>query len=142
MATITELRIMMDDPAGASQVFDDTYYQLAVDTESNIFRAGSMIARIFAAHYAAKVDVTAGPVKVKNTQKFEHYKELADKLDNRAKEGGGGSGAVGTGIELTGTSIDTMESLNDDDDRYAGNFRRGLHDNPSNGDSDYDDYNY
>lgn len=129
-ATITQLRILLDDPAGASQVFDDTYYQLAVDTEDNLFYAGAMMARMFASHYAAKVDVTAGPVKIANDQKFQHYKELADKLDNRAK-GGGGAGAIGTGIQLTGVSVSEMDTLDEDTDRFQGAFERGMHDNPS-----------
>lgn len=129
-ATIAQLRILLDDPAGASQVFDDTYYQLAVDTEDNLFYAGAMMARMFASHYAAKVDITAGPVKIANDQKFQHYKELADKLDNRAK-GGGGAGAIGTGIVLTGVSVTEVDSVNADEDRIQGAFSIGMHDNPS-----------
>lgn len=142
MATVDQLRILVDDPAGASQIFDDAHYTTILGIEDNVYRAAATAARTLAAHYAAKTKVKAGPVAVENQQKFEHYSELAKGYDQRAREGGGeGGGGVGAGAgapQLTGTSIDTMESLNDDDDRFAGVFRRGMNDNPPS--SDDDDY--
>ena len=133
MATIAQLRLLMNDPAGASQIFDDDAYQLAIDTESNIYRAGAMIARMFASYYAQKVSTTVGPVKLDNDQKYNHYVDLADSFDKRAQTGGGASGEIGTGIELTGVSISEMDTQEEDDDRYPSAFKRGMNDNPSAG---------
>lgn len=144
MATITQVRTLVNDPAGVSQIYDDTHYQTIIDIEDNVYRAAASAARTLAAYYAAKVKVKAGPVAVENQQKFEHYSELAKGYDQRAREGGGeGGGGIGIGAgapQLTGTSIDTMESNNDDSDRFGGVFRRGVTDNPpSTGDDDYCD---
>lgn len=142
MATVDQLRILVDDPAGASQVFEDTHYSTILLIEDNVYRAAATAARTLAAHYAAKTKVKAGPVSVENQQKFEHYSELAKGYDQRAREGGGeGGGGVGAGAgapQLTGVSIDTMETLNEDDDRFSGIFRRDMDSNPpSSADEDY-----
>lgn len=144
MATVAQLRVLVDDPAGASQIYDDTHYDTILAIEDNVYRAAATAARTLAAHYATKTKVKAGPVAVETQQKFEHYSELAKGYDQRAREGGGeGGGGVGIGAgapQLTGTSIDTMESNNDDTDRFAGVFRRGMTDNPpSASDTDYCD---
>ena len=141
MATLAQLRILVDDPSGASQVFDDTHYDTILLIEDNVYRAAATAARTLAAHYAAKTKVKAGPVTVENQQKFEHYDALAKGYDQRAREGGGeGGGGIGAGAgapQLTGVSIDTMDSNNEDEDRYAGVFRRGMNDNPPSADDDY-----
>lgn len=137
MATVAQLRVLVDDPSGASQVFDDTHYDTILDIESNVYRAAATAARTLAAHYAAKTKVKAGPVSVEAQQKFEHYSELAKGYDQRAREGGGEGGGV-SAPQLTGVSIDTMDTNNDDDDRYSGVFRRGMNDNPpTNADDEY-----
>lgn len=142
MATIEQVRTLVNDPAGVDQIFDDPHYQTIIDIEDNVYRAAASAARTLAAFYAAKVKVKAGPVSVENQQKFEHYDALADAYDQRAREGGGeGGGGVGAGAgapQLTGTSIDEMDTLNEDDDRYAGVFRRGMNDNPPSHQDDED----
>jgi hypothetical protein len=144
MATVAQLRVLVDDPSGVDQIYDDTHYDTILAIEDNVYRAAATAARTLAAHYAAKTRVKAGPVAIENQQKFEHYVELAKGYDQRAREGGGdGGGGVGIGAgapQLTGVSIDTMETNNDDADRFAGVFRRGVTDNPpSSSDTDYCD---
>lgn len=145
-ATIAQVRVLVDDPAGADQVFDDTHYQTIIDIEENVYRAAGTAAATLAAHYAAKVKVKAGPVAVENQQKFEHYDELAKTYNQRAREGGGeGGGGVGIGAgapQLTGTSISEIDSLNEDDDRYKGVFRRGMTDNPPTVEEEFEENNY
>jgi hypothetical protein len=131
MATIEQVRTLVNDPAGASQIFDDPHYQTIIDIEDNVYRAGAAAARTLAAYYAAKVSIKAGPVAVENQQKFEHYDQLAKVYDQRAREGGGdgGGGGVGAGAgapQLTGVSISEMDDLDEDEDRYGGAFYRGL----------------
>jgi hypothetical protein len=145
MATIDQIRALVDDPSGATQIFDDTHYQTIVDIEDNVYRAAATAATTLAAHFAAKVKVKAGPVAVENQQKFEHYEALAKAYNQRAREGGGeGGGGVGAGAgapQLTGVSISDMEDLNDDSDRFGGVFRRGMNDNPpSDSEDEYGGY--
>lgn len=139
MATIEQIRVLVSDPAGASQVFDDAHYQVIVDLESNTFRAAADAARTLAANFAQQVSVTAGPVQVENQQKAERYESLAESYDQRAREGAG-SGAGGLSVGgpgITGTSHDEIRTLREDEDRYSSVFYRGLDDNPNNYEDDY-----
>lgn len=131
-ATIEQVRTLVNDPAGAGQIFDDPHYQTIVDIEENVYRAAATAARTLAALFAQRVSVTAGPVSIENQQKFEHYDTLAGGYDQRAREGGGGPGGGGAGGApcLTGTSIDEIERQREDEDRYGSVFYRGFTDNP------------
>ena len=131
-ATIEQVRTLVNDPAGAGQIFDDPHYQTIVDIETNVFRASATAARTLAAFFAQKVAVTAGPVRIANEQKFEHYESLARGYDQRAREGGGsGTDAAAGAPGLTGISNSEIESVRNDEDRYSSVFYRGVHDNPS-----------
>lgn len=130
MATIDQMRDILNDPSGASEVLSDAQYQTVIDIEDNVYRALATSARMLASYYGTKIDITAGPVKIKNTQKFEHYEALAKSFDNRAREGGGnGTGGLGVGgPEITGTSNSEMKSVREDSDRYDSEFYRGQFD--------------
>lgn len=130
MATIIQLRTLVDDPAGVNQIFDDTHYQEIIDIEDNVYRAAATAAKTLSAHFAQKVAVTAGPVKIASQQKADQYLKIADSYDQRAREGGGSgadTGAMAPG--LTGVSISDIDSNNEDTDRYSGAFSRGMDDN-------------
>ncbi len=134
MATIEQMRDILNDPSGASEVLSDAQYQTVIDIEDNVYRALATSARMLASFYATKINITAGPVKVENTQKFEHYNELGKRYDNRAREGGGNTDGVGSGGAsapiVTGTSISEMDSVREDEDRFGSVFERGMNDNP------------
>jgi hypothetical protein len=131
MATITQIRTLVDDYAGSNQIYNDDHYQIIIDIEDNVYRAASTAARTLAAYFAEKVSTQAGPVSNEAQQKFEHYISLSESYDQRAREGGGsvaGDGAMAPA--LSGTSYSDIESNNSDTDRYAGSFYRGMDSNP------------
>ena len=128
--TIAQLRVLVDDPE-PNPIFDDNHYQVIIDIESNVYRAAATAAKTLAAHFAAKVKVTAGPVEIENQQKFEHYDALADSYDQRAREGGGsGADEAAMAPGLAGVSYSEIDANNEDLDRYAGAFSRGMNNNP------------
>jgi hypothetical protein len=130
-ATEAQLRTLVQDPAGADEKLATADYTVIIDLESNVYRAAAMAARAIAAKYAAKVDVKAGPVAVSNSDKYDHYIDLAKSFDQRAREGGGAdAGSVPLGPELTGTSVSEMEAEDEEADRYGSAFKRGMTDNP------------
>lgn len=140
-ATIAIVRSLVNDPSGASQVFDDDHYQAIIDLETNEYRAAAAAAKTLAAYYATKVSVSVGPVKVENQQKSDQYLELARSYDGRAREGGGSSsGGGGTGTpEVTGISLAAMSAAQRDTDRPSSAFTMGMFDNPNGTDYDDDD---
>lgn len=139
--TITkeQIRILVQDN-GVPPIIDDTELDLIIAMEpTNFYRAAAIAARSLAAYFAKKVALTAGPVKLALTEKFEHYQDLADSYDQRAREGGGidsdaGVGGIGTGIILTGVSVSDMDDVASDEDRPPSVFYMGVTDGtPPNG---------
>jgi hypothetical protein len=130
-ATEAQLRALLQDPAGVGEKLSSADYLVIIGLEDNVYRAAATAARALAAKYATKVDVKAGPVEIANSDKSEHYFELAKSFDLRA-EGGGGTGADGVllGPELTGTVVSEIEAQREDTDRYQSAFYRGMTDNP------------
>lgn len=129
-ATVAIVRILVDDPLGANQIFADSHYQVIVDIESNEYRAAAVAARTLAAHFAQKVSTSVDKVKIENQQKSEAYIGLAKSYDKAAAAGGGtfDAAALGTPV-ITGISESEMDSVREDTDRYPPSFERGLHDN-------------
>lgn len=139
--TVEQLKALVQDTDSSSQLISDGTYLEVMDLEVNSYKAAAVCCRIIAAKYAGKVKVTAGPVKVENQQKFEHYTALADAYDQQAREGGGGEGAgqlgVGGGAPgLTGVSESEMDAIRLDSDIPDASFRKGVHDNPIGSESD------
>lgn len=131
MATVDQVRTLVNDPIGDDQIFDDAHYQVIIDIEDNIYRAAATAAKTLAAYFAEKVSVAAGPVRVESQMKFKHYMALADTYDQRAREGGGSGAGSGAGSPaFTGTSLDEIQSVQEDEDRYGSVFFRGLDENP------------
>jgi hypothetical protein len=134
MATIEQLRVLVQDPEGSTALLSDDDLDEILAIEPNVYRAAATAARLLAAQYAAKVKVTAGPVSVENQQAYEHYANLAKAYDQRAREGGGGLGVTGSGVggpALSGVSASEVETQREDTDRIEPAFRRGLTDNVS-----------
>jgi len=130
MATIEQIRMLVSDPEGTDQIFANAHYQLIIDLEENVYRAAATACKTLAAYFAEKVKVTAGPVEIENQQKFEHYNDLADSYDQRAREGGGSGSGLSVGApSVTGISISEIEAARENDDRYDSAFARGMDSN-------------
>lgn len=136
-ATEAQLRVLLQDPAGATEILSTTDYATIISLESNVYRAAAAAARAIAAKYASKVDVKAGPVAVSNSDKYDHYIDLATSFDVRADAGGGyGSDTTPLAPGLTGVSISEMDSVRADTDRVPSAFYRGMMDNDTSLDED------
>lgn len=130
MATIDQIRALVDDPEGSTQIFGQDHYQTIIGIEDNVYRAAATACKTLAAHFAAKVAVTAGPVKIETQQKADRYLKLADSYDQRAREGGGSGADEGAmSPSLSGVSVSAMQNLDDDSDRVKGVFSIGQDDN-------------
>jgi hypothetical protein len=128
-ATIAQLRILLND-VDAPQIFDDAHYQALIDIDTDVYRAAALAANTFAAYYATRVNMTAGPAKIENTQKFEHYKALANQYNEAARENNSNSLIGGGAPVITGTSYSKIDAANSDLDRYSSVFKRGMDNNP------------
>ena len=111
--------------------------------QSSIWEKPTLIAlrRQLSALFASKVDVTAGPVKVMNSQKADSYLDLAKQYESLANQGRGedpdGEAAAGfLGVIVTGISVSEMEAVEADTDIVVPAFKRGMMGSP--GEEDYD----
>lgn len=145
MALVVDtIRKLVSDTDDVSPILEDSAYQAIIDLgETNAYRAAAVACRQLSANFAAKVDVTAGPVKVANSQKAESYLALAVQYDTLANKGLGEDpnveAAVGfLGIALTGVSISEMASVASDTDRPSSSFTRDLHSNVEDDSEEYD----
>lgn len=113
----------------------DVQYQEIVDLEPNAYRAAATGAKVLAAKFADLIQTRAETVTTNLQEKYEHYIELAEAYDQRAREGGdGGTGVTGVVAngdpQLTGISESEIKSQREDLDRYSSVFYRGVTDNP------------
>ncbi len=127
--TILQIRTLVSDPAGATQIFADSHYQELIDIGGDVFETASLAAATLAAYYAAKVDATAGPVSIKNSQKFDHYNELSDVYKKKAEAI---SNTVSGSPIATGISISEAAEVRTEPDRYPNSFASGQQNNPVN----------
>jgi hypothetical protein len=134
--TIDQLRLMTGD-TGTPPIMEDAQYTLVIGIESdNIYNAAFLACNSIAGIFSEKVSITAGPVKIENQQKYEHYTDLADKYRQMAREGlgdvddnGGGGSSLVSAPAITGVSISEMDSVDSDPDRYPSSFKKGMDDN-------------
>lgn len=125
--TILQIRTLVADPAGATQIFDDPHYQELIDIGEGIYETAQLASATLAAYYAAKVDAKAGPVSIKNSQKFDHYNELSDVYKKKAESV---SNTISGAPVATGISISDADVVRADPDRYPNAFVSGQMNNP------------
>ena len=125
--TILQIRTLVADPSGLDQIFDDDHYQELIDIGEGLYETAQMAATTLAAYFARKVDATAGPVSIKNSQKFDHYNELSDVYKKKAESL---SNTI-SGVPIaTGISISEADVVRADPDRYPNAFVSGQMNNP------------
>lgn len=121
MATVAQLRILCQDPAGEDQLIDDASYDLAIELGDNTFLEASIAARMIAAKLSVLVDMGGGSSSIKLSQKVDHYNSLADSWETK-----GTTTIISGSPILTGINEDTMEAIREDTERYNSTFYRGV----------------
>ena len=130
--TIGTLRSFVFD-RGTTQLLTDLEYQDIIDTEpNNIYAAAAQAARQIAVQFAQLIDTTAGPVRVALSQRYRNYIDLANRYDQRVREGAGfinGSGTAGSlGPALTGNTVSKISTVRSDRQIPNKDFQEGQFD--------------
>jgi hypothetical protein len=129
--TQEQIESLVQDKEG---LLEDSDYDVILLIESNLYRAAALACRLLAAKYAGKTKLKAGPVTLESQQKYDHYIDLAKAYDNRAEQGGGNvngnGGSTFALAQLTGVSIDQMNIVDSDTDRFPSTVRKGQFKNP------------
>lgn len=119
---LNKVRLLISDTNSTSALFDDAEINTFIALESNIFGAASIACESLAAVYAQKVNKTVGKLKIDLSDKYEHYRGLADKYRGLSKTKGTPQLFAGG---ISKASKDTYEA---DTDRVEPSFYRDMHD--------------
>ena len=121
---IERVRVLCGDPAGDTQVLDDSIISFFLEEYSgNIYRAAADAAAAIAAYYAGQVDVRVGILSSSNSQKTQQFAELATALRRRAEDR-----ALAYAVPFAGgVSMAGKEVTEENTDRVPPAFTRDLH---------------
>lgn len=121
---IERVRVLCGDPAGDTQVLDDSMISFFLEEyNGNLYRAAADAAAAIAAYYAGQVDVRVGILSSSNSQKTQQFAELATALRKRAEERVTSSAVPFAG----GISVAVKEVAEENTDRVEPSFTRDLH---------------
>jgi len=123
-ADIDRVRVLCGDPAGDTQVLDDSIISFFLEEyNGNYYRAAADAAAAIAAYYAGQVDIRVGILSSSNSQKTQQFAELATALRRRADDK-----ALAMAVPFAGgISIAGKEEAEENTDRVPPSFTRDLH---------------
>ncbi len=123
-ADIDRVRVLCGDPAGDTQVLDDSIISFFLEEyNGNYYRAAADAAAAIAAYYAGQVDVRVGILSSSNSQKTQQFAELATSLRRRADDR-----ALAFAVPFAGgISVAVKEVAEENIDRVPPAFTRELH---------------
>lgn len=124
MTEIDQVRSLVKDPEIDGQLTNDDI-QTYLDINPDVLGASILAASALSAIYAQKVDIKAGPITLKNSQKAKAYTELAKSLRVAARS----PGASVLGVVLTGATYSDVDAALADSDRIPSIFYSGVTDN-------------
>ncbi len=123
-ADIDRVRVLCGDPAGDTQVLDDSTISFFLrEYNGNYYRAAADAAAAIAAYYATQVDVRVGILSSSNSQKTKQFAELATALRRRADDR-----ALAFAVPFAGgISVADKQANQNNDDLVVPAFTRDLH---------------
>ncbi len=123
-ADIDRVRVLCGDPAGDSQVVDDSTITFFLEEyNGNYYRAAADAAAAIAAYYAGQVDVRVGILSSSNSQKTQQFAELATALRRRAEDR-----SLALAVPFAGgISVTGKEVTEENSDLVQPAFTRDLH---------------
>lgn len=113
-----------DVPANAMLQDEEIAHYLALEAD-NVLRAAARSAAAIAGRFARLVDTSVLNVRVAAQQQYEHYRQLAAELADRAVTDGGTAAPF-----LGGIGVSDVRTRTEDADRVDPFFTRQTGDNP------------
>lgn len=134
--SVDNVRLLIGDTDSTDELLtDDNILFLLEETSDNAYLAASMAAQAIAAKYARQVSESKSDSHGLHNQRrelsdrYKHYKELAETLQKRYQNQSGINGLGATGVYAGGISKANKTTVSNDTDRVAPSFTRELHDN-------------
>lgn len=137
---LNAVRLLVGDTDTNDQQVQDEEIAFALsESNSNVYRAASWVARSLSSKYSRQIDTQLdGAISAKYSDLAKQYSALADNLEYQAKKAGANVGILAGGISKT-----AIDGVRANTDRVEPSFRRDRFRNPPSysGDdygSDYD----
>lgn len=124
------VRLNIGDTDESNPLFSDEEINYVLTGEDNPYAAGAQLADMAAARFAREVDKSSDGDSISSSQRFKHFKELAEQL--RAEAVRTGAAAVGAPF-IGGISYADKEEREADTDRIPTAVRTNVHGNPRSG---------
>lgn len=124
---LNSVRLLVGDTDTTDQQVQNEEITFAlVETNNNIYSAGSWVARVIASKYSRRVNTTLdGALSADYTDLAAQYFKLAEDLEYRGKT----DGAI-LGIAAGGLTISDINAVRANTNRVEGSFRRDRFRNP------------
>jgi len=125
------VRYMVGDPGRT--LIPDSVVRSVLEAQPTPTYAAAAVARMIAARFAVDVSTTLGRTKVEAQQRFEHFRKLAEDLENGGGgliPGGDGTGVSRGGMRVGGISHAANAALAANRDRVRPSFFVGMDDSP------------
>lgn len=122
------VRLNLGDTDEDNPLFSNEEITYRLGQETNVLLATAHLAENAAAKFAREVDKSSDGDSISSSQRFKHFKELAEQLRDEALRSGQEAAA---GPYVGGISYTDKEGYELDEDRIPTAVRIGIHNNPS-----------
>ena len=131
---VSMVRFLVGDVDSSNPILTDSEILAITTLQPVITYAAAAAADTIAARYAIQVDTAIGRTRISLSDRFDHFKQLADRLRETAGDlpGGDGTGIPTVSMFVGGISVSANEAMADDTDRVQPSFTIGMDDNPGN----------
>lgn len=123
---IDKVRFLIGDTDVSNAVVSNEEITGLVTLMGSVYLAAAQAADGLAGKYSRSVSFAVEGLRIENTQKYEHYRGLAQTLRAQASLASGGLGTPFVG----GVSKSAMDTVDDDPDREPSRFKVGQMDFP------------
>lgn len=118
------VRFIISDTDVNNQLVSDEEIAWAITTYGTVALTAARVARTLAFKFAGDVEKSVGDLRIKKSERYQHYLDLAKKLEEDASRGVD----IRANFFVGGTSINDKQTREDDPDRPRPSFERGKFD--------------
>lgn len=120
-----KIRALVGDTDSSNQlVTDEQIEEIALKQDSNLFGAASIVARMIHASFGNEVTRRVADLSVDLSDKADNYNQLAEKYEDKKKQGYDANAFKDMSIAV---SEDSKDDLDDDEDLVQPRFTRDQH---------------
>jgi len=123
---VDAVRLLVGDTDSDEPLVSDEEIEFALSQTRTLPGAGSVTANAIAALFSRDVDLSVSGGNYSESQRSQHYRELAQRLDKQSQSAPPRSGVSVPVPSISGVSRSEIHRVREDDDRIRPAFVRGM----------------